>query len=70
MIRRLIHITFLTILLWLAGSLAGSALAENHALLIGIGKYRHRTLEGPPFDVAALSHVLEARYGYPAERFS
>jgi len=41
--------------------------AENHALLIGIGKYRQRTLEGPPFDVAALARLLIAHYDFPPE---
>lgn len=41
--------------------------AANHALLIGIGKYKTRTLEGPPHDVAALRVVLAANYGFKPE---
>ncbi len=65
--KRQKSIVLWTILLWLAGSLSMPALAENHALLIGIGKYRQRTLEGPPYDVAALARVLAAQYGFPKE---
>jgi uncharacterized caspase-like protein len=35
--------------------------------LIGIGQYKQRVLEGPPFDVAALGKILLDLYGYPAE---
>jgi hypothetical protein len=41
--------------------------AENHALLIGIGKYRHTTLEGPPYDVAALFQALTTQYDFKKE---
>ena len=41
--------------------------AANHALLIGIGKYKTRTLEGPPHDVAALRAVLVSKYNYHPE---
>jgi uncharacterized caspase-like protein len=54
-------------MIWLAGNLSMAAGAENHALLIGIGKYKQRTLEGPPFDVAALAAILIAQYDFPAE---
>jgi len=64
MIRGHKNIALWTILLWLAGSISMPAMAENHALLIGIGKYRQRTLEGPPYDVAALSRVLAAQYDF------
>ena len=40
---------------------------ENHALLIGIGKYKNRTLEGPPHDVAALRGVLASHYAFKTE---
>ena len=40
------------------------AYAENHALLIGIGKYKHTTLEGPPYDVAALFETLTTQYDF------
>src|SRR5210317_1178451 len=43
---------------------ASGANAENHALLIGIGKYKTRILEGPPHDVAALRGVLGSKYGF------
>ena len=52
------------ILLWLAVNISLPAWAENHALLIGIGKYRQRTLEGPPYDVAALYRVLSTQYNF------
>ncbi|UCD78133.1 MAG: caspase family protein, partial [Desulfobacterales bacterium] len=58
------NIALWTILFWLAGNIAMPAFAENHALLIGIGKYRQRTLEGPPYDVAALSRVLATQYDF------
>lgn len=38
--------------------------ASNHALLIGIGQYETRILEGPPHDVAALKTVLASRYDF------
>ena len=38
--------------------------AENHALLIGIGNYQQRTLEGPAYDVAALTRILIRHYGF------
>jgi len=38
--------------------------AENHALLIGIGNYKQRTLEGPAYDVAALTEVLIKHYDF------
>jgi uncharacterized caspase-like protein len=43
------------------------AQAENHALLIGIGKYRYTTLEGPPHDVAALLKILTDQYDFKNE---
>ncbi|MGD8261763.1 MAG: caspase family protein [Desulfobacterales bacterium] len=50
--------------LWIGGLAASIVSAENHALLIGIGKYKTRTLEGPPYDVAALSGVLASNFGF------
>ena len=44
-----------------------SAKAANYALLIGIGQYRTKTLEGPPHDVAALQHVLASKYDFKRE---
>ncbi len=41
--------------------------AANHALLIGIGQYETRILEGPPHDVAALKFLLTSRYDYQTE---
>ena len=41
--------------------------AANHALLIGIGQYKTRTLEGPPHDVAALRSVLVSKYDFKRE---
>ena len=41
--------------------------AANHALLIGIGQYKTRTLEGPPHDVAALQSVLASKYDFKRE---
>jgi hypothetical protein len=64
MIRGNTNIALWTILIWLAYSLSMVAHAENHALLIGIGKYKQRTLEGPPYDVAALSRLLITRYNF------
>ena len=43
------------------------AKAANHALLIGIGQYKTRILEGPPHDVAALQSVLAAKYDFKRE---
>ncbi len=54
-------------LIGIGAALPAIAVAENHALLIGIGRYQDRVLEGPPFDVAALAEVLKNRYGYAAE---
>ena len=44
--------------IWLACQMPGFSHAENHALLIGIGNYKQRTLEGPAYDVAALTSCL------------
>ena len=61
------YIALWAILFWTAVDVSMPAWAENHALLIGIGKYRQRTLEGPPYDVAALYQVLANRYNFPRE---
>ena len=45
-------------------SVLPGAKAANHALLIGIGQYKTRTLEGPPHDVAALHSVLTSKYDF------
>ena len=49
---------------YLACLLPASSHAENHALLIGIGNYQQRTLEGPAHDVAALTSMLIRHYGF------
>ena len=55
-------------LTFLMGVLVSSgAYAANHALLIGIGQYKTRTLEGPPHDVAALRRVLASKYDFKRE---
>jgi len=61
------YIALGAILFWLIADISLPARAENHALLIGIAKYRQRTLEGPPYDVAALCRVLAAQYNFPQE---
>jgi uncharacterized caspase-like protein len=65
--KKTLFIALCTIITCLAGSISLAAGAENHALLIGIGKYKQRTLEGPPFDVAALAEMLIAHYDFPKE---
>jgi hypothetical protein len=50
--------------IWFVGHWTVVAHAENHALLIGIGDYSQRTLEGPPYDVQALSKMLLEHYGF------
>jgi hypothetical protein len=65
--KKTLSIALCTIITCLAGSISLAAGAENHALLIGIGKYKQRTLEGPPFDVAALAEMLIAHYDFPKE---
>ena len=57
----------LSLLICLATGATTPVSAENHALLIGIGKYRHRTLEGPPFDVSSLKTILVERYNFAEE---
>ena len=62
--KRILIVVFIP----LFGSLSISgAEAANHALLIGIGKYKTRTLEGPPHDVAALKDVLASKYNFEQE---
>ena len=50
--------------IWLVCFVPGVLHAENHALLIGIGNYKQRTLEGPAYDVAALTRVLIEHYDF------
>ena len=69
MIRRNSIITLAAMLIWLAGNISMTAGAENHALLIGIGKYKQRTLEGPPFDVAALAEMLGDHYDFAKKKY-
>ena len=52
------------LVLLIVGLAAPGANAANHALLIGIGQYQTRVLEGPPYDVAALKTVLATRYDF------
>jgi len=49
---------------WLACHMPAISYAENHALLIGIGNYKQRTLEGPAYDVQALSKMLLSHYDF------
>ena len=58
-------IALLTFLM--GGLIAAGANAANHALLIGIGQYKARILEGPPHDVAALRNVLTSKYDFKHE---
>jgi hypothetical protein len=64
-LKKLISIGVLTLLI--GGLAVSGANAANHALLIGIGKYKTRTLEGPPHDVAALRGVLASKYDFNLE---
>ncbi len=64
MIITLRKTTALAFAVWLACHMPGISHAENHALLIGIGNYKQRTLEGPAYDVAALSKMLSAHYDF------
>jgi hypothetical protein len=50
--------------IWLACHMPGISHAENHALLIGIGNYQQRTLEGPAYDVKALTRELIEHYDF------
>ena len=50
--------------IWLVCLVSAVSQAENHALLIGIGNYKQRTLEGPAYDVAALKGVLLEHYDF------
>ncbi len=50
--------------IWLVCFAPGISDAENHALLIGIGNYKQRTLEGPAYDVAALTRALIEHYDF------
>lgn len=43
------------------------AVAEQHALLIGIGAYSVQPLEGPPNDAMSMQDVLTSRYGFKQE---
>ncbi len=52
------------LVLLIGGLSAPRANAANHALLIGIGTYQTRVLEGPPHDVAALKTILASRYDF------
>ncbi|MEW6267650.1 MAG: hypothetical protein AB1641_31645 [Thermodesulfobacteriota bacterium] len=58
----------------LAAFYVNSALAANHALLIGIGRYPHladrQQLEGPPHDVAALERMLTVAWGFEPENIA
>ena len=65
-LEKVISAALCIITISLTADIALAAGVENHALLIGIGRYRQRTLQGPPFDVAALATMLKARYGFSA----
>jgi len=54
-------------LIWMICVFPMVADAENYALLIGIGKYKNRTLEGPPHDVTALRGMLASQYAFKTE---
>ena len=58
MLKKIFSLAVRIVIIWIACHIPLVAHAENHALLIGIGKYKYRTLEGPPYDVAALSEML------------
>jgi uncharacterized caspase-like protein len=62
-----IKIVLLIVLIGMVAGFPPAAGAENHALLIGIGTYKDRVLEGPPYDVAALAKVLKDRFGFARE---
>ena len=64
MMKTLRKLALWVFIFWLSGHVAGISYAENHALLIGIGEYGQRTLQGPAYDVQALSHVLSAHYDF------
>jgi hypothetical protein len=50
-------------------SCMSTALAlERHALLIGVGAYEQKPLQGPKWDVRALCKLLNDDYGFDAER--
>jgi uncharacterized caspase-like protein len=66
-LKKVIPIARWTIMIWLVCTMTTAFAAQNHALLIGIGKYKQRTLEGPPFDVAALRAMLINQYDFPKE---
>jgi hypothetical protein len=68
MINAILNKAVIAALLLLMGVLVCTgANAANHALLIGIGQYKTRTLEGPPNDVAALRRVLASKYDFKHE---
>ena len=64
-LKKILSIWSLTLII--GGLLASGAKAANHALLIGIGQYKTRTLEGPPHDVSALRGVLASKYNFKQE---
>lgn len=53
-----------TFIIWISCYVPSVARAENHALLIGIDNYKQKTLEGPSYDVKALSKVLLEQYDF------
>ena len=64
MLETLKQTTVLIIDLCLVCLMPAISNAENHALLIGIGNYQQRTLEGPAHDVEALTAMLIRHYGF------
>ncbi len=52
---------------------AGSALAEKHALLIGVGEYVDvsvEDLEGPPNDVEVLKDLLVEKWAFKEKKIT
>ncbi len=64
MIETLSKTTVLVVGICIACNLPAISHAENHALLIGIGNYPQRALEGPAYDVGALNRMLITHYGF------
>lgn len=59
------RIPFVTVIGVLLASWAGTAMAERHALLVGVSDYAHVTaLEGPRYDIAAMRRVLTGHWGF------
>lgn len=62
---------FKAILIFSCGLLISKlAIAENHALIIGIGKYPFQPLEGPKYDAIAIKEVLNKKWGFKEKNIS